>query len=48
MVVHHLRAVVVDAFGIRGDHVAADLADDLHHAAVAVLRVLEIGRRIIV
>ena len=48
VIVHDLGAVVIDSLGVRGDHVAAHFADDFHHAAVAVLSVLEIDRRVVV
>ena len=48
MVVDHARTLVVHAFGVGGDHLAADLAGDLQHAAVVVHRVFEILRRIVV
>ena len=48
MVVDHARALVVHALGVGGDHLAADLAGDLQHAAVGVHSVFEILRRIVV
>lgn len=48
VIVHDLGTVVIDSLGVRSDHVAAHFADDFHHAAVAVLSVLEIDRRVVV
>ena len=48
VVVDHARALVVHALGVEGDHLAADLAGDLQHAAVGVHSVFEILRRIVV
>ena len=48
MVVDHTRTLVVNTLGVGGDHLAADLAGDLQHAAVVVHRVVEILRRIVV
>ena len=48
MVVNHARTLVVHTLGVGGDHLAADLAGDLQHAAVVVHRVVEILRRIVV
>ena len=42
------RAFVVHTLGVGGDHLAADLAGDLQHAAVVVHRVVEILRCIVV
>ena len=41
-------STVPNTLGVGGDHLAADLAGDLQHAAVVVHRVVEILRRIVV
>ena len=48
VVVHHLRAFLVDILGVGGDHVGADVTRDLQHAAVAVHGILEVGRCVVV
>ena len=48
VVVHHARAFVVDALGVRRNDVAAHAAGDLQHAAVRVHRVVEILRSVVV
>ena len=41
-------AFPINALGIRGNNFGADLADHLEHALVAVHRIVEVDRRIIV
>ena len=48
MVVYNPGTVVVDAFGIRSQYVAADFAADFHHATVAVHGILEVHGGVIV
>ena len=48
MVVYNPGTIVVDAFGIRSQYVAADFAADFHHATVAVHGILEVHGGVIV
>ncbi len=48
VVVHHLRAIVIDPFGVGCQHITTHLTDDLHHTGVAIHRILEVEGCVVV